>query len=373
MSTTGRQPVRVGIVGCGVISRTYLANLTRIPSVDVVACGDLQPERAREAAEFAGVPVWGGPEVVIGESGVDLTVNLTVPAAHAAVSLAALRAGQHVYGEKPIASSRAELAELVAAAAQSGRRVGSAPDTFLGAGIQSAARLIAAGAIGRPLSALLGFQGPGPQRWHPAPEFLFAAGGGPLLDMGPYYLTALVTLLGPVRRVGALTSTATTERVIGAGPRAGTSFPVEVPTHVTALIELASDAVVTSVFSFDSVVSRTGFVEINGTEGALRVPDPNRFDGPLRLRRPDSDEWEEVPTTGTALGRGIGVAEMVEAIAEDRPHRADAGLAGHVLDTLLAMIESGASSGFVPVDSTCSVPAPVAADWDPLTGAAPAL
>ncbi|APU16448.1 MULTISPECIES: Gfo/Idh/MocA family protein [Actinoalloteichus] len=371
MTQAGADRLRVGVVGCGTISRAYLENLIRIPSVRVVACGDLLPERAAEAAALAGVDVWGGPETVVGSPDVDLVLNLTIPAVHAEVAEAALAAGQHVYGEKPIANSRAELAGLVAAAERADRRLGSAPDTFLGAGVQSAIRFIQAGGIGRPLSAVVSCQGPGPESWHPAPEFLFAAGGGPLLDMGPYYVTALVAMLGPVERVSAVARQAWSERVIGSGPRAGTRFPVVAPTHTSAQIELACGAVVTAVFSFDTALRRQGVLEVNGTEGTLRLPDPNRFDGVLRLRRPGAQEWEDLPTVGATLGRGLGVAEMAEAIRAGRPHRADARLAGHVLDTLLSIGESAEQARFVPVTSRCASPAPLGDDWSPLAGADP--
>lgn len=357
--------VGIGVVGCGTISRTYLQNLPRVPGFDVVACGDLDTGRARAAADAAGVPHAGGPEDVIGRPDVDIVVNLTVPAAHAEVGVAALRAGHHVYGEKPLARSRAEADLLADAARRAGRRLGSAPDTFLGAGVQTALRLVRSGAIGRPVSAIACFQDPGPDRWHPAPEFLFAAGAGALLDMGPYYLTALTMLLGPVRRVAAMEREGPGERVVASGPRAGTRFAVEVPTHTSAVLELASGAVATAVFSFDSPRKRHGFLEIGGTEATLRLPDPNRFDGPLRLCPAGTDEWREVPTTGARLGRGLGVAELAEAIAADRQHRANAEVAAHVLDVAAAVTESGTRRRFVDVTSGFAEQQPLDPAWAP--------
>ncbi|GAA2874844.1 Gfo/Idh/MocA family oxidoreductase [Streptosporangium fragile] len=358
-------PLGVAIVGCGTISHQYLANLTAFPGVRVVACADIDPERAREVAARYGVPVAVAPEEAISHPDVELVVNLTIPAAHASVALAAVRAGRHVYNEKPFTVDRESGAELVEAAAAAGVLLGSAPDTFLGAGLQTAARLVAEGSIGTPLTALTLLQTPGPESWHPSPEFLFQRGAGPLFDMGPYYLTALVTLFGPARRVAAVGRRARRERVIGSGPRAGTRFAVEVPTHTAALLEFAAGQAATMVFSFDSPLCRAGFIEITGTEATMEVPDPNAFGGEVRLRRAGDDEWVPVPTTGSTAGRGLGVLDMAQAVREGRPHRATGELGLHVLDTMLAVAESAERAEFLPIGSTCPVPAPLPEDWDP--------
>ncbi|WP_344746541.1 Gfo/Idh/MocA family protein [Streptosporangium vulgare] len=358
-------PVGVAVVGCGVISGQYLRNLTAYPAVRVVACADLDRSRAEAAAAEHGVAHAGDPGEVLGLPEVELVVNLTVPAAHAEVAGAAVAAGRHVYNEKPLTLDRESARRLLAAAGLAGVRVGSAPDTFLGAGLQAMLRLLAEGGAGRPLSAVALMQGPGPQRWHHDPEFLFRRGGGPLFDMGPYYLTALVAALGPVARVTAMSGRSLDRRVIGAGPRAGTSFPVEVATHVTALLEFASGAVATTVFSFDSPLGRQDFLEFTCAEATVAGPNPNGFGGPLRSRRAGETEWSALPVPGTVTGRGVGVAEMAVAIRRGRPHRASGELGLHVLDVMTSIGESAERGEFVDVTSTCPRPDPLPEGWDP--------
>ena len=245
-----------------------------------------------------------------------------------------MAAGKHVWNEKPLALDTTAGRGLLAAAARAGVRVGCAPDTVLGAGLQTARRLIASGVIGEPRSALTLMQDPGPERWHHDPEFLFRRGAGPLFDIGPYYLSTLATLFGPAEQVAALGRRSQPSRVIGAGPRAGTTFEVEVPTHVAALIGYAQGPAATVVLSFDSPLRRHGFVEITGTEATLSLPDPNRFDGDIRVRPTGRDDWETVPAAGAAAGRGLGVLDMARAIRAGTPHRASGELALHVLDIM---------------------------------------
>ncbi|WP_433236944.1 Gfo/Idh/MocA family protein [Streptosporangium sp. CA-135522] len=362
------RPVGVAVVGCGTISHQYLRNLTAFPDLRVVACADLDTDRAREVAKRYGVPVAGATEEAITHPDVELVVNLTIPSAHAAVAGAAIEAGRHVYNEKPFALDRESGTKVIEAAAAAGVRVGCAPDTFLGAGLQTAARLVAKGAIGTPLTALTLLQGPGPESWHPSPEFLFQRGAGPLFDMGPYYLTALVALFGPAVRVAAVARKAREERIIGLGPRAGVRFPVEVPTHTTTLLEFAAGQAATMVFSFDSPMHRSGFIEITGTEATMVVPDPNTFDGAVRLRRTLADDWVTIPAQGTTAGRGLGVLDMAQAIRADRPHRATGELGLHVLDVMLAVTASAERGEFLPVGSTCPIPGPLPAGWNPADG-----
>ncbi|MFI6478374.1 Gfo/Idh/MocA family protein [Nonomuraea sp. NPDC050663] len=357
--------IGVGIIGCGNISHAYLRNFQTFPEVKVVGVADLDVERARETAEQYGVPVWGEASEVINHPDVELVVNLTVPAAHVEVSLTAVRAGKHVYVEKPLALDPEAGRALLEEADKLGVRVGCAPDTFLGAGLQSALRAVSGGQIGVPGSALTLLQGPGPEAWHPSPAFFYQRGAGPLFDMGPYYLTALAVLFGPVTRVAANGSRAHTRRRVGSGPLAGTEFDVEVFTHVSALLEFASGQNATAVFSFDSPLPRHGFIEITGTEATLAAPDPNTFAGPLRLRRLGEGDWMELPVDGTTVGRGIGVVEMARAIAAGRPHRASGELALHVVDVMCAIVESAEQGQFVPITSTFEQPPPLPEDWDP--------
>ena len=357
-------PVGVGVIGAGVISDAYLTNLTAFPDVRVRMVADLDTDRAAERAALHGVPRAGSVADLLADPEIEVAVNLTVPVAHVEVGLAALDAGKHVWSEKPLALDRESARKLLDHAAGRGLRVAGAPDTVLGAGFQTARRAVADGRIGEPHTGLALFQSPGPERWHPAPEFLFQAGGGPLLDMGPYYLTALVSLLGPAVRVTATGGRARATRVIGSGPRAGTEFAVTVPTTVTALIEFAAGGSAQAVFSFDSAVRRTT-LEVTGTLGTAVLPDPNRFDGPTGLYLLDAEEPVEVAASGHGSSRGTGVLDLCRAVRGGVPERAPGELAYHVLDLMLAIEESIAGGHSVPVSSTAEIPAVLPEGWDP--------
>lgn len=353
--------VGVGVIGVGVISDTYLENLRSFPDVEVLIVGDLLPDRARAQAEKYGVPGHGSPADVLAHPDVQLVVNLTIPAAHVEVSSAAIAAGKHVWSEKPLGLDRDAVAAMLEQARAAGVRVGSAPDTLLGPGFQSARRAIEAGVIGEPLFAQTAFQTQGPDLWHPNPGFLFAHGAGPLLDMGPYYFSALVSLLGPVDRVAAVGTKKQEERVIATGPNAGTTFPVEVPSTMQLVTAFESGRQAQTLLSFDSALERHGILEIHGTEGSIVLPDPNMFTGrtayvkPLGVLRDGmshEQRWIEVEEQGAVVGRGLGVLDMVRAIAEDRPHVASGELGRHVLDVLLSAQESAATEQFVTVTST---------------------
>jgi predicted dehydrogenase len=357
-------PVGVGLIGAGTISDAYLKNLTSFPDLDVRMVADLDLDRAATQAKLYGVPRSGTVADLLADPGIRIVVNLTVPAAHVEVGLAALAAGKHVWAEKPLALDRDGGRRLLDRARADGLRLASAPDTVLGAGLQSVRRALDAGVIGEPQSALALFQSPGPESWHPAPEFLFGPGAGPLFDMGPYYLTALVHLLGPVARVRAGGRRARETRVIGSGPRAGTSFPVLVPTTVGGLIEFAGGGSAHLVLSFDSALRRTT-LELNGTRGTLVLPDPNTFDGPTMLYRLGADGPTDLPAAGHDATRGTGVLELARAIEAGEPERASGEIAFHVLDTMLAIEESITTRRTVDVPSTATVPPPLPADWDP--------
>lgn len=358
--------VGVGIIGAGVISAQYLGNLTKAADVEVRMVADLDVDRARERADEFGVAASGDATELLGRDDIEVVVNLTIPAAHVAVGLDVLAAGKHLYTEKPLALDRDGAATLLEAAQRTGLRVASAPDTLLGAGLQTGRRLIEAGVIGEPLTALTQFQVPGPESWHPNPDFLYARGGGPVFDMGPYYVSTLVQSLGPVARVIARGSRASDERVIGSGPRAGTAFPVEVLTHVAALLDFRDGATAQSTFSFQSTRPTVGVVEISGTEGTVRLPDPNTFDGDVELWRAGAGEPELVHAQGSTMTRGHGVIEFARAIREGRPERCSGEFAFHVLDVLIALTESAERNAPVEIGSTVDVPPSLPVDWDPL-------
>jgi predicted dehydrogenase len=357
-------PVGVGVIGAGVISDTYLENLTSFPDLRVLRVADLVTERASEQAVKHGVPRSGSVAELLADPEIELVVNLTIPAAHVEVGLAALEAGKHVWTEKPLALDRETGRKLLDRAREKGLRVASAPDTVLGAGPQTGRRAVDEGRIGEPRTALAMFQTPGPESWHPAPEFLYAVGGGPLLDMGPYYLTALVHLLGPVRRVTGAGGQSRATRVIGSGPRAGTEFAVAVLTTVTALVDFERGGSAQLVLSFDSGLRRT-LLEVTGTAGTAVLPDPNAFGGATLLHGLDHQEPVELEPRGHAASRGTGTLELARAIRAGVPERASGELAYHVLDTMLAIDESIARDHPVAVTSTVEVPPPLPEDWDP--------
>jgi predicted dehydrogenase len=358
-------PVGVGIIGAGVISKEYLDNLTSFPDVQVVAIGDLFEEAAAARAAEYGVPVHGGVEAVLGNPDVEIVINLTIPAAHVEVATRAVNAGKHVWSEKPFSLDRESGLGLLKTADAAGVRLGCAPDTFLGAGLQTARRMIERGDIGAPLTALTLMQSPGPESWHPNPAFLFQDGAGPLFDIGPYYLTTLVQTFGSIRRVAAFGSKSKETRVIGSGPKAGEKFAVTVPTHVSSILEFEGGESAQSIFSFDSPFKRAGFVEITGTEATIAFPDPNRFDGDVRICATGSDDWTTVPSIGSTAGRGAGVLEMARALREGRPHRAQGELAFHVLDTMASIAESIDARAFVDVASSAAPVPALPEDWDP--------
>ncbi|MFE4173530.1 Gfo/Idh/MocA family protein [Streptomyces sp. NPDC056909] len=355
------EPLRIGMVGAGKISGAYLDTLERLDGVTLTAVTDLDPGRAGAvAARVPGVAVSGSVAELVARPDVDAVLNLTIPAAHAEVALAALAAGRHVYGEKPLAATRAEADAVLAAAGAAGLRVGCAPDTVLGTGVQTARKAVDDGLIGTPVAATAFMTTPGHERWHPDPEFYYRPGGGPLLDMGPYYLSALVHLLGPVVKVTGAASRPRAEREIGSGPRAGERFAVEVATHVTGVLRHAGGALTTLVMSFDIHAARLPRIEVHGTAGSLSVPDPNGFDGPVEVHR-DGGEWETLPVSAgyTGAGRGTGLADLAEALAAGRPHRASAELSRHVLDIMLTLLASAREDRGLPVESSCARPEPV--------------
>jgi predicted dehydrogenase len=361
-------PLAVGVIGAGKISEQYLTNMKQYPDLDVRFVADLFPDRARAQADAYGVAGAGTVADALARDDLELIVNLTIPAAHAEVGAAAIASGKHVWNEKPIAAEVAPAAALVQQADAAGLLVGTAPDTFLGPGLQTSRRMIEAGDIGTPLTASIVFQSPGPHLWHPNPEFLYQAGGGPLFDMSPYYLTALAQMFGPIRRAAALGSSAGPTRTIGAGPRAGESFEVTVPTHVSALYEFENGLKAQATFSFDSALKRVGVLEIAGTGGTLSAPDPNMFTGDIRLVPADGEE-SITPAGNRPAGRGIGVVDMARVIrgvdGGAGRHRAAGDLALHVLDVMFATARSIDTGSFVDIGSGFEPVAALPDGWDP--------
>jgi predicted dehydrogenase len=352
------EPLRVGIVGAGKISGQYSATLAGLSQVAVTAVADLDERRARLLAEqHPGARVVSLPDLYAAGD-VDVVLNLTTPNQHAVVALAAIAAGKHVYGEKPLAATGADGRAVLEAAASAGVRVACAPDTVLGTGVQTARAAVDAGEIGVAHSATAFMTVPGHERWHPDPEFYYQQGGGPLLDMGPYYLTSLVQLLGPVRRVVGMSSRPRSERTIGDGPRAGTAFPVDIDTHIAGVLEHESGALTTLMMSFDIWATHLPSIELYGSRGSLSVPDPNYFAGDVRLFTAGAETWTVLaPSAGYAGGgRGVGLLDLAEALTADRPHRTGADVALHVLDVMESMLAGARSGTSVAVRTTCRRP-----------------
>jgi predicted dehydrogenase len=350
-----REAVRVGIVGAGMVSAYYARGCSRFDDVEIVACADADAERARALAREWSIEARSVDEL-LADPAVDLVLNLTPPQAHAPVSLAALAAGKHVYSEKPLGATFADGVAVAEAARAAGLRLGCAPDTFLGGGLQTCRTLVDEGAIGRPVAATACMIGRGVESWHPAPQFLFQPGGGPHLDMGPYYVTALVHLLGPVARVQGLANAPSAERVIEAP---GGRIRVSVPTHVAGLLEFAAGPAATLLMSWEGWATDHPAIEVYGEEATMSVPDPNYFGGPVRIRGAGSS-WTDVALTHSAdHERGIGVADLAHALRTGRAHRASSELALHVLEVLTALEESSRTGSRVTLETTCGRPAPL--------------
>ena len=349
--------IRIGIIGCGNISPAYFQGCRAFDILEVVACADIDPNRARARAEEFGTAAWP-VEQILADPAIHIVVNLTVPKAHAEVNLAAIAAGKHVYCEKPLAINLSDGLRTLAAAEKKGVRVGCAPDTFLGGGIQTCRKLIDDGIIGEPVAATAFMTCRGHESWHPNPAFYYQPGGGPMLDMGPYYLTALVNLIGPIRRVTGSTRITFPERLVTSQPHRGTRIKVETATHVAGLMDFANGAVGTIITSFDIWAANLPRIEVYGTEGSISVPDPNRFDGPVLLRRADASDWSEISLTHSAdVGRGIGVADMAYGLVYGRPHRASGELAYHVLEVMHAFEDASQTGRHLDIESWCVQPA----------------
>ena len=363
-------PVRVGLIGCGNISAAYLKAASFFPDIALATCADLDPSRAEARAAEFGLTA-SSIDAMLVDPAIEIVLNLTTPQAHVPVGLDALRHGKHVHCEKPLATGTAEARTLLEAAATAGLRVGVAPDTFLGGAHQTARRLLDEGAIGRPLSGTAFMMNHGHEHWHPDPAFYYAAGGGPMFDMGPYYLTNLVNLLGPVAAVTGFATAGFPQRTVSSAAKKGDVIDVAVATHVSGLLRFANGAVVSLVTSFDVWQHKHGNMELYGTEGGIVVPDPNRFGGTVSLAR-QREPWADVPLShGFADGnfRGIGLADMARALRAGRPHRCDGALGFHVLEVMEAFGTASESGRVVTIGSAPARPAPlpsrpVVGEWD---------
>jgi predicted dehydrogenase len=358
--------MRVGILGCGNISQAYFNGCKLFRSLEVVACADINMEAARAKATENSVQA-SSVDALLAADDIDIVINLTIPAVHAEISLKILESGKNVYSEKPFAIELEDSAKILSLAERKGLRAGCAPDTFLGAGLQTCRKLIDDNWIGRPVAGTAFMLSGGPESWHPNPQFFYQYGGGPMLDMGPYYITALVHLLGPVASVTAVTAKARDVRMATGEKTFGQQLPVEVPTHNSGTVVFANGAVVTVVVSFDVRRHTHSPIEIYGLGGSLGVPDPNTFGGPVSVYRPGNETWQPAAFSHAypTNSRGIGVADMACAILGNRPHRCSGELAHHVLEVMHAFHTSSQQGTRIDLTSTCTRPAAFPLDLPP--------
>lgn len=347
--------VKIGIVGVGAISGIYLENITNVfKEIEIIGVCDLIRERAEKAVEKYQIPkLYEDMYELFWDPEVDIVLNLTRPYEHYNVTLEALKAGKHVYSEKPLAASLKEGKELLAFSKEKGLMLGGAPDTFLGAGIQTCRKLIEDGYIGTPIGAAGFMISHGPESWHPDPEFYYKYGGGPMFDMGPYYLTALVNLLGNVSEVFAMTKTNFPQRVITCKEHFNEIIDVDVPTHYVGTMQFENGVIGTLFATFDVYYETQARLEIYGTEGTLVVPDPNTFDGPVKLLRPEHGTMQEIPLTFDYKenSRALGLADMAKALCTGRVYRANADMTYHVLEIMEGFAKSGSEKKLIPIES----------------------
>jgi predicted dehydrogenase len=353
--------VKIGFIGCGNISGIYLQNSHTFDILEPVACADMIMERAQSQAVKFNIPKVYTVDQMLADPEIEIIVNLTIPNAHYSVAMAALDAGKSVYNEKPLAIQSGEAQEMLALAERKGVCVGCAPDTFMGAGIQTCIKLINDGVIGDPVAATAFMMCHGHESWHPDPEFYYKVGGGPMFDMGPYYITALVSMLGAVKRVSGSAQVTFPTRTITSQPKNGTVVTVDTPTHLSATLDFAAGAVATVVTSFDVWAHHIPCIEVHGSKGSISVPDPNGFGGKVEAWTTETRKWEDVPLVPIRAenSRCIGVADMAYALRSGRKHRANGRMAAHVLDVFHAVLDSSAQNRYVNLDSTCERPQPM--------------
>ena len=375
------RPVKLGVVGCGAISSAYFSAMKKVDVLQVMACADLDPARAKSRAAQFDIPRACAVEELLADPEIEIVLNLTVPRAHAEVNLAAIEAGKSVYVEKPLAVLREDGKRTLDAARAREVRLGAAPDTFLGASHQTCRKLIDDGWIGEPVACAAFMQCRGHEHWHASPEFYYERGGGPMFDMGPYYITALLNLLGPVRRVTGSARITFPERTITSRPKYGKTIHVETPTHIAGVMDFACGAVGTIVTSFDVWEHTLPHIEVYGSEGTLSVPDPNESGGAVKVLchkpvtvsvpglepRRASNGWVEIAHThrDCTSERGIGVADMAYGLRTGRDHRANGELAYHVLDVMQSFLDASTENAHIQIQSRCERPAALPTDLEP--------
>lgn len=359
--------MNVGLIGCGSASGLYLDGSKQFDNVRFAACADLVHVKAQLTARAFNIPKVYRVEELLADPLVNIVLNLTHPQAHADIGIAALESGKHLYQEKPLAVELNDARLMSEIATKKGLRIGCAPDSFLGGGLQTCRELIDKGAIGEPVACTAFMLCHGHEDWHPSPDLFYRYGGGPMFDMGPYYLTALISLLGPIASVAASAKMTSNERVITSQPRYGQKIKVEVPTHIAGILNFVGGVVGTIIMSFDVWASELPSIEIYGTEGTLSVPDPNTYGGPVRLFSTRRKSWYEVPVTRrfSKQSRGLGLAEMIHAIRHGSVHRANDDLAYHVLEALHRFQDASLQGKQIALASTCLRPEPLPRIFQP--------
>ena len=353
--------IKAGVIGCGHISEVYFRNAPRFKEFDIIACADLDADLAKRRAETFNIPKPCTTEELLADQEIDLVINLTTPNVHATIALAALEAEKHVYGEKPLAITHEEGMKILETAKAKGLLAASAPDTFLGGGIQTCRKLIDEGWIGEPVSATAFMMNHGHENWHPNPDFYYQKGGGPMFDMGPYYLTALIALMGPIKRVTGSTRITFPERTITSKQKYGEKIQVKTPTQINGVLDFESGAIASIITSFDTWHHQLPNIEIYGTKGSLVVPDPNTFGGKVWIKGHDQKSWSEVSLTHgfSNNSRGIGVADMAQAILGGSTPRANGEMAFHVLDVMHGFQNASDTGKHYEPVSTCEQPRPL--------------
>lgn len=362
------QSLRVGVIGTGAVSGAYLSMARNFPAIEIAALADIDADKAHaKAAEFNIAQVASVDDLLKDQS-IHIILNLTIPRAHAEISLRALESGKHIFSEKPLAISVPEGRQIISLAKSRNLRVGCAPDTFLGSGIQTARKLLDDGVIGRPIGFTAFMMGRGHESWHPNPEFYYQPGGGPMFDMGPYYLTALLQFFGPIRRIMGLAKIAIPQRTITSQPKAGKQITVQTPDHILGCIDFDNDVTGTIITTFAAHYPQYDPkqpITIYGEHGTIRVPDPNQFDGPVQLRKEGDADWTLIPpATPTGLGRSVGLADMCQGIRDGREHRATGDQASYVLEAMQSFLDSSSSGRAVRPTGPYHRPEPLPPTWD---------